>query len=368
MKNIFSSITIILLIITMSACSDKSKNTGATVTVASTTSQTSASGQYATPPAFVEHPDTAKIEYPDVTIYYDDGKYIYSYNPKTQVKKQLTSGWEIHLSHKKDRFAFQFGKSEPEFASTSRAEGFYTYTIATGEEKLVSAAAAGEPIYFQEWSPNDSYIVIDSGTSNLRGQDILDSITGQDVINLLVPDGVTWYSSHELIFTEIQKVNQKGQRPVEIPGAFGVVLIDINTKAKTDLKHATPFDNYSFIKIINKDEIVIASTSIPHDKEWGNTDDEVTIYLVIDKAGKVLREMKDFEYENLELTKKIKQIQDSLPSPYNTYKLYPYGLAEKGNWVVFQLYSNYKYPEFFIMDKTNPRSLRKIGDGVSIVW
>lgn len=355
-----------LIIFLLSGCADNKKadTTQAASVSASVNTQQS---QYTTPPEFHEHPDAATIAYPDTTIYYDDGKYIYTYNPKTQERKQLTSGVGIQLSHKKDRFSYTFYKYDPEFASSSKKQGFYIYNLNTGEDKFFYPAEENEPIGILEWSPDDSYIVTDSGTGVVRAQSIIDTQTTKRLLSIEVLDKFSWYNPHTIIMSEKQEVSQKGMRPVEAAGAYGIVMIDISINTKKVLKHATPIDNYYSLKVIGENKILYESVSIPSTKEWGHSDDEKEAYWIMDENGKILEELKNYEQTYNHEDKLSKEVKTMLPEPYNKYDSI-YARPVINNWVILFADNHYKYMEFFIMDKTNPHSLRKIGDGNSITW
>lgn len=329
-------------------------------------SQSTITTQNITLPPFVEHPDTAKIEYPDTTIYYDDGKYIYAYNPRTQEKKQLTIGMNIHLSHKQDRFVYGFYTNHLELVTSSKTIGFYTYDLKTGESKLLYQLEEDEPTSVKEWSKDDKYIILIAGGDVEVGYLIFDGQTNQPVVQFGTHEhSIEWLNDHEIIFTDLEQY----PRPY-MGSALGIAIINLLTKEKRIIKHATETENYYFLQTSNNK--IIFSKTIFSTVNSNEFDNSKTTYWTMNIDGsnpEEIQEYKKSEYINTKLSEESKQIQVSLPEMHYNYFIMPSSIIDKGNWTIFMLQPNsYAYQELFIMDKTNPHSLRKIGEGHSIVW
>lgn len=148
--------------------------------------------------------------------------------------------------------------------------------------------------------------------------------------------------------------------------AYGIAIITISSNQKKILKQATLTDDYWLIKY-EPDKILFSSASINPNETWGIAKERKT-YWIMDNNGDVIEEVKDYQPPDYSNGNKFSnEIKSILPEPYSKYNSI-YAATLINNWVIIYANNGNQYNELFIMDKTNPNSLRKIGDGYSIAW
>lgn len=311
--------------------------------------------------------------YPDKVVYFDDKNThsIYAYNLKTQEKKKLAQGGGIYLSHKKDRLVYIVEKETPPISEMAFNHFyFYSYNLTTGENKrLYSPIEGDDPTWIMGWSPDDSYIIIGSAIDRGRNIIIIDSNTGNKVTDFWTYLGeIGWLNPIEIIFTDYQNITTPN---IDMPTTSsinyrrGIAAINLKSNTKRIIKQTTLMDeNYHFQALTNQNQIIISSSSIFTEDE----ENRKITYYTIDHNGNILNEVKNYKpIEENHQDALAENIKSQLPKPYDKYAdMYIRRLS--GNWVI--LIGSNRNPgwEFFIMDKTNPKSLLKFGEGWSIDW
>lgn len=317
---------------------------------------------YSTPPEFHEHPDTAKIEYPDTNIYYVYDGAIYQHNVKTKIKKELVKSWTgPYLSHDKTKFIYTAGKNNCTL--------FYLYTIKTGENKLVYTTKPMQieaEFNFDGWSPDNKYIIISSGEGEVSSMTLVEVATGKVVTEFETFGQSYWINSQEILTNDIQDNIDFPRSNANGTPAHGIAILNIETKQKKIIKQATPTEDYLCMVDDNNQILVKQSIykleTVEHQTKITDTKE---IYFVMNKEGNQIKQIPydpwESESNNYIILKN--ELKELLPLPYKNYKDIQVQSLPNSNWVVLILNNNYEVNEFFIMDKTNPHSLSKIGDG-----
>lgn len=370
MKNIIY-VFMVLIMLLLSGCVDN-KKADTTQTASVSASVNTQQSQYTTPPEFHEHPDAAKIEYPDVTFYYDNDKDIFSYNPKTQERQKIIAGSSPLLSHDKTMFAY--GVEGAQATASYSVMDIYLYDIKTKKAKFIFA---NDPnffpwMYYQtKWSANDRYLALQQDDeAAICPVKVYDVIQDKIIQKFVSYDDYLWISNKEILINDLE-ADIKPTRSTSTGSPHGIAVINLETGEKKILKQATPTEDYSFM-VDDEKQIIMTKTvwelEEKDKKAYLGNITSVTYY-VIDKDGKILKETTDpYPKSRSNYDKLQAQIQGLLSSQSMSYKYaIPYYLDN--SWVVLSLRNDYQHnAEFFIMDKTNPHSLRKIGDGNSITW
>lgn len=308
-------------------------------------------------------------QYPDITVYFDDTNTdsIYAYNLKTQEKKLLVHGFGVQMSHKKDRLLYSDIEMQANFILTA-SSGIYTCDLTTQKSFPISPLKPDDdPIMILNWSPDDKYIVLVGGETD-NGFSVLDSITGKEIAHAGMHEmEFAWLNADEAIFSERQDNVYQGRHSYGAP--YGITIMNVTNNQKRILKEASDTASYYFQELTTDNKIVLSSISfiaITNDK--GQIEYPIT-YWLMDSIGTVLKELPDYQpvylqERNGNLPQSIKK---KLPKPYDKYaEMYIKPLS--GNWVILTGRNKNPSWEFFLMDKTNPHSLRKIGEGSSILW
>ncbi len=201
-----------------------------------------------------------------------------------EIAKTATSAtYETYPSNKKDKIAY------------IRPEGVYVYTLTTKENKfLISSASINSEtdVNIGNWSPDDKYIVCDTGSYIERGKIVVDSQTNKVIAQFDTLDIYAWISPEEIVFTDLQSISP---RPYAGAG-HGIAIINLNTGEKTILKRSTKTENYTFIKLTKENNILFYKTLYqpikPEEFKYGK---EESTNWIMDKDGK---NEKQVEYKN----------------------------------------------------------------------
>ncbi len=304
-------------------------------------------GEYSTIPINCYQPlkilETFRLTgYPDLPIFYEYKGEVWQFNPKSNLKKKIAQGGSPIVSPDKTKIAY------------IRNAGIYIFNLLTHSEKLLKQYPESYIFGPLGWSPDSKYLVVDTGSSPIRGKTIID-ISSQKEISFFITldDAYGWISDNEIVFTEVQP-------PYDV-GGYGIAIINLKGEKKI-LKKATSKKDYLFLQIID-DKIYFSLTEVKSDEGWRDETKQAVSYWTMDKFGNNLVEIKRIE----PLEEKIKKL---LPSNYKGYFVRrAVSLNENKKWAVFVLdRGRISEGEIFIMNLNQPNSIKRIGKGISPSW
>ena len=297
-------------------------------------------------PSFTEKP--LSYEYPDVSLFYENKGEIWQFNPRSNLTKKIIQGKCPVISPNKRKIAY------------IRNSGVYIFDLLVQKEKLLKQYPEDFPVSHLSWSPDNKYLVVDTGTSPVRGKTIIDVSNQKEILSFTtLDDAYGWISNNEIVFTDLQKVSEP--RPYGGGEGCGIAIINLKGEKKI-LKNATDKKDYSFLQIIDG-KIYFSLTKVESNEGWGDKSKQTISYWMMDKSGKNLIKTKKVET----LKEKIKK---SLPSNYKvSFVREAVPLNKNENWVVFVLdQGSGSESEIFIMNLKEPESIKKIGKGICPSW
>jgi len=305
--------------------------------------------------------ETSTIDYPASSIFYEYDDQVWQVNPKSGVKNKITNGIRASISPDKTKIAYTY-KGDNKYFKQSEANltGIHIFDISTGKDKLLKHYDKDYPVWEAVWSPDGKYLVVDTGTSVVRGKTVIDSNTGKQIISFSTYN-YAWINDNEIVFSDIQDVTEP--RPYEGGQGIGIAIINLNGQKRV-LKTATDKKDYRFIRLVD-DKIYFVLITVKSSEGWTNGANQTMSYFTMDKFG-----------NNLIQVEKIESLEDKitklLPSSYNEYKYLRYAnLLTNTDWVIFVLNKKGETPledEIFIMNINKPESIKKIGDGTWPSW
>jgi len=308
--------------------------------------------------------ETATIDYPDSPIFYDYDDQVWQFNPKSEVKNKIANGIRAVISPDKTKIAYTYQGWNKYFKpSEVNLTGIHIFDIATGKDKLLKHYDKNYPVWQTSWSPDGKYLVVDTGTSSVRGKTVIDSNTGKEILSFTTyGDSYAWINDNEIVFSDLQDITEP--RPYGGGEGTGIAIINLNGQKRV-LKTATDKKDYSFIQLVD-DKIYFSLTTVESSEGWIDETNQTISYWTMDKFGNNLIQVEKIE----SLEEKIKKL---LPSPYNEYKSlwHATSLTNNKDWTVFVLNKTGKTQledEIFIMDINNPESIKKIGNGTWPSW
>ncbi len=306
-----------------------------------------------------------KVGYPNVPIFYEYDDQVWQFNPKSEVKNKIVNGIRATISHDKMKIAYTYqGWNKYLKSAEANLTGIHIFDVATGKDKLLRYYDPDSPVWETSWSLDDKYLVVDTGTSPVRGKTVINSNTGKEILSFTTYGGnsYAWINDNEIVFRDLQDITE--ERPYGEGYGTGIAIINLNGQ-KRILKTATDKKDYSFIQLID-DKIYFSLITVESSEGWSDETNQTVSYWTMDKFGNNLNQVEKIE----SLEDKIKKL---LPSPYNEYKslLYATSLTDNKDWTVFVLNKaggTQLEDEVFIMDINNPESIKKIGNGTWPSW
>ncbi len=153
----------------------------------------------------------------------------------------------------------------------------------------------------RSFSPDNNYILIDSGTDVIRGLEIIrvnDGKTIADFSSFLIHG---WINNTEFIFNEPQEANQKSARPWGGGDLMGISKINLLTGEKTILKKAD--NTHDYYLEINPDGSLVNNNGGPwiYIKTYGATggderfENPLIARWIMDTNGKLIKNVDDYE-------------------------------------------------------------------------
>lgn len=215
---------------------------------------------------------------------------------------------KYHPSHKQDKAVYLY--IIPDYVTektptASKTEGLYIQFVDTKVEKLLTPKTDIESeseISIGEWSPDDKYLILDTGSYVEREKIIINSQTGKVITKFGTMEiSYKWLISDEIVFTDLEN---DFMRPYQ-GAAHGIAIINLNTGVKTILKHATETVNYSFTDIVENNKIIFCKTVFkpikPEEFKYGKEEES---YWIMDKDGKNEKQVEvEFAYYKIKTFK-----------------------------------------------------------------
>ncbi len=318
-------------------------------------------------------PTSSSVAYPDITFYFDDAGQIYSYNTKTDTKLEIVPGMKPLLSHDKTILAYLAGgkdifNSEP----FSYPGNIYLYDLPSKKAKLLfeNKTDANQQFRTDQWSPDDHYLtLIGDSEITLYSVLVLDITSGKPVANLFVHDNYYyWLTKNEILYNK-SDLSVKVPRPVFPSNATSCAVFNLDTGQEKVIKQATASEDYYCTFQDGKIILTKREYNLPGGLESAYiTGIKSVYYYVIDKSGVILSSTTD---PLVPQKKESDAFQDlaklRLPLQYRDY-LEIWADPIDQNWLFFNLSNDHKRHEFFVVNKNESRTLRKIGEGSFITW
>lgn len=322
---------------------------------------------------------------PDVNVYYQDNGSIFSLNLKTgKIDTLIQSNEEkihlnVHLSHKKDKLSYVTNEDRSEIDNdgvtikkTDILMRAYIYDLKTKKSELIKLEEVNYSTQYggAGWSPDDTLLLIDSGTSIYRGIRIIDIKSKQEITNFSnLGSSVTWLNNHEFIY-----VTESGiMSPTDYYCPCNIVRFDTATKTKKIIKQATNEMSYSTYGITDSNDLIYEKSTFPpiDQKKYSFTAEESTYYSKnttitywrMDAEGneEEIKNLNDVAFKYNQPIIKVKVGNITIDS--EKQQLYFTRLSSDPDWVIFRLsdYDNEEYSGIYVLNIKNPKqTLTKI--------
>lgn len=175
----------------------------------------------------------------DISVY-EKGGIIYLDDLEAHKKIELVHGHSPLLSHDKSKFVyFPFFREE---LIQNASKTYNLYKIITRVDKILFEDDNEDPFGYQQWSPNDRYIVFDNGTDIIRGKTVFDTTIDEFIVYFLThSERYGWLNNNEIVFSDVDH-------------DYSISVINLQTKQiriliKGDQKIRYLFENISSNKI-----------------------------------------------------------------------------------------------------------------------
>lgn len=286
--------------------------------------------------------------YPDVDIFYEEGGQIWKTNLSANSKVKIVDGMAPALSPDKKKLAYV-----TDF-------GVRILNLKTGEDILFLKGTMIDGII---WSWNGDYLIVDSGTSPERYNEVFDFSSGKEMAHFSSVGGVGpfWIAETTIVFNETQYDFSKNYpRPWGEGGGTGISTIDIWGNKK-NIKKATETKEFHLLKFADG-KIFYELTEIPSNSNWdADQSNQMTTYFVMDRNG-----------EN----EQVIGYQDESDKVKNFFGISKEStvfhisrLNADNNWILFMTYRSDGFSsDIYIGNLNNKSSLKKIGPGIEPVW
>lgn len=186
----------------------------------------------------------------DISVYEKSG-IIYFDDSKTHEKTQLVHGHSPLLSHDKTKFVYFPHFREELMQNASKT--YNLYIIGTRVDKILFEDDSEDPFGYQQWSPNDRYIVFDNGTDIIRGETVFDTTIGEFIVYFLThSERYGWLNDNEIVFSDVDH-------------GYSISVINLHTKEVRILIRGNQKVKYLF-KNISSNKINFIAFA-PRDKD-----------------------------------------------------------------------------------------------------
>lgn len=214
-----------------------------------------------------------------------------------------------------------------------------------------------------QWSPDDKYLITDSGTSLQGGGAVYEYPSGNKGTTFSTLGNLEWLNNSEFVYVEPQQVSP--ERPYGSGSGSGLSKVSISSGAKQILAQASGVDDYNLLEMKNG-IIYFSKTTVVDNNDWGMQDKEVKTYWKMNADGTGKAEISKPE------TLRDK-VLTTIPQQYSDYQLFsgPDRNDNLTSWVIFDLNSGGSvYNNLIcIVDIENPQNtFKQITVGTYPTW
>ncbi len=224
------------------------------------------------------------------------------------------------------------------YVKMDKDNNIYIYNKSTKEKKTIITSE--ERLRAVEWSPNDRYLITDSGTGTAGRGAIYEYPSGKKISTFsILVDRLQWLNNNEFIYVEAQEVSPL--RPFGFGFGSGLAKISLPSGSKKILAQANTLNDYSLLKVENE-KIYFSKRTVDDNDMWKIHDQIVKTYWKMSADGAEKNEIS--EPETLE-----DEILSLIPQEYSDYRLSSLDRNNNlTNWIVFRLNSGDSISESLI--------------------
>lgn len=310
---------------------------------------------------------------PSALITYQKDNTIILFNTDSGESKRIGYGERPIFSHDKKFISYVVPGPANEYGN--KEIGVYIYdlsqekeTMFLSKQEFLSALGIESiwqdqyPFTFAAWSPEDTILLIDSGTSAVRAEAAFEVTSGKPLFRFTALGRPQWIANDKLEFT-IVDTNQN--RPNETSGGAAIAQIGVG-QTENILIPSDATTDYYLIDSAHNGKPVIEKTQVTKPEDWGSTtNDFQTSYYI---------------YENGVLTpiEQPNSLDDQLnaivENSFSTNTQIAFGdtLTSDASWVAFvaSIFSE-ESPSIdtvYVINLSKPETLTKIDRGMYPNW
>ncbi len=251
--------------------------------------------------------------------------------------------------------------SKVAYIKMDKDNNIYIYSISTSERKVIPTHQWR--LRGIRWSPNNRYLLAESGTGCIGEDSIFTYPEGKKVISFSVFGGVKWINSNKLIFGEPQRVVPP--RPYGNGSGRGLAEIELPSGRKKEVVLATALKDFSLLRV--SDNLIYFSESVvKSNSDWERLDRQKEVYWQMDIKNNIKKRIKN---RPKTLNEKVAGLLPSKLSEYSIYGAVPH--SKFTSWVVFEVRKDFssKDSNIYIMNVRNPaKTLKRIIAGMHPSW
>ena len=155
------------------------------------------------------------------------------------------------------------------------------------------------PCHIGGFSPNNKYIVRNCGTGVSRNLEVIDTKTGEEMIQFKSGSFFYyWLDDENIVFDESQVFMtdfQKNQRPWESGEGYGITRINVLNGQKNILKKSDDFRDYFLVKPLDNGNILFILHAYPVEGDWERFLNPSISHWIMDINGNIIEEVYDLE-------------------------------------------------------------------------
>ncbi len=242
-----------------------------------------------------------------------DGTLSYS-NPMSKTETKLLEGVEtFDASNDKKRIIY-LKKCPPEANVNTCDKNTYVYNMDTKESNTIETGL--ERPRAVTFSPDDNYIVVETGTGGVGFSAVFPSGGGDAVCKF--PGKPTWFSNLEALITYFD--GNVAPRPGEIMEGTGIRKINIQTCATEDLIKPTDLEDYRILEMQGTN-LIVTKTSVANASDWSNFGSKATRKETYEKYNIQTREIQPYPEYKTQLDSDISKMESLFKDTKNFSKI-----------------------------------------------
>ena len=230
-----------------------------------------------------------------------DGTLSYS-NPMSKTETKLLEGVET-FDASNDKKKIIYLKKCPLDANVSTCDkNTYIYNMETKESKTIETGL--EIPRAVTFSPDDNYIIVETGTSGVGFNAVFPSDGGNAICKF--SGKPIWFSNLESFITYFDK--NVAPRPGEVMEGAGVRKINIQTCVTEDLIKPTDLEDYHIVELQGTN-LIITKTSVATAGDWSNFGSTATRKETYEKYNIQTGELQPYPEYKTQLDNKISKME-----------------------------------------------------------